>query len=277
VNAPERIVPEFAPGVVAGMPFDVYHATEALSASGAKKLLRSPMHYRLERDQPGEPTDAMNFGTAVHVGVLEPDQFDARICCAPKVDRRTTVGKATWEKFVADSAGKLVLAQDAFDRARRCVDAVHAHPAARRLLDGGERELSLFWHDGKWKVPCKARYDLRSHGGITDLKTCQDASPEGFGRAIASFQYHLQAAIYVSGAEHLLDASPQFFAFIAVESEPPHAVGCYALPGNAILAGIHLMNRAMSRYAAAIESSSWPGYADTIETIQLPKYALRFD
>lgn len=280
MNAPEPINalarPPFAPGVFYGMPAEHYHATEAMSASGAKKMLRSPQHYRLMRDTPNEPTAAMQFGTAVHCGVLEPDTFADAVVCAPDVNKRTKDGKAEWEYFLSCNVGKTVLSPDDFARAQRCVDAVLAHPAARTLLDGAQREISLFWEDGRYKVPCKARYDIRSHGGVSDLKTTQDASPDGFARQIASLLYHVQGAHYCSGAEHALNASPTFFAFVCVESEPPHAVACYVLPSNAILAGAHLMSRALERYAAALAAGEWPGYPQEINQILLPRYALQF-
>lgn len=273
MNAPEFILE----GVVRDLPGELYHAHEAMSASGAKKMLRSPQHYKLMRDQPSEPGDAMRFGTAVHCGVLEPDAFDQRICCAPKVDKRTKDGKAAWSEFSASNDGKLILDSDAFDRVRRCIDAVHAHPAALALLADAERELSLFWSDGRYKVPCKARYDARNHGGVIDLKTTTDASPDGFARQCASLLYHLQAAFYFSGAEHVLNATPDFFAFICAESEPPYGVACYTLPGNAIMAGARLANIALERYASALESGEWRGYPDTIESLPFPRWAVTFN
>jgi hypothetical protein len=267
----------FTPGVFEAIPGDEYHAVEAMSASGAKKMLRSPQHYRLNRDQPGQPTDAMQFGTIVHCGVLEPDELDRRVCIAPKVDKRTTAGKLRWAEFVATAIGRIVVDQDDYDRARRCVDAVLAHPSASRLIEGAQRELSLFWLDGEYKVPCKARYDIHSHGGVSELKTTQDASPDGFAKQIANLNYHVQGAHYCSGREHVLNETPAFFAFIAVESEPPHVVACYTLPPVAIQAGRRLMDEALARYRDALAAGKWRGYPETIQAIDLPRWALRFD
>ncbi|MFO1324173.1 MAG: PD-(D/E)XK nuclease-like domain-containing protein [Burkholderiales bacterium] len=267
---------DFVAGVFDDMPAARYHLIEAMSASGAKRMLQSPAHYRLMRDEPREPTAAMQLGTVIHAGVLEPDTFGAVVAQAPDVDRHTKLGKEELAAFAVANAGKVILPAVDFARARRCIDAVLAHPAASRLLAGAEVEKSFFWTDGRYKVPCKARWDARNHGLAIDLKSTIDASPEGFARQIASLRYHVQAAHYCSAAEHLLDESPQGFVFIAVESEPPHAVACYALPGNAILVGTHLMSIALERYAAALAAGAWRGYPDTIEAIALPKYALRF-
>lgn len=267
---------DFVTGVFDDMPAADYHAVEALSSSGVRKLLQSPMHYRLFRDNPNPPTPQMQFGTAVHCGVLEPDTFADRVARAPRVDKRTYAGKAEWSAFQADNAGRLILSADDFGRALCCIDAVRAHPAARKLLDGAEVEKSLFWIDGGYRVPCKARFDAWQGGIVVDLKTTTDASPDEFGRTIANFHYHAQAAMYCSGAEHVLDRSPDAFVFVVVESEPPHAVACYQLPNAAILAGMHLVNRAQARYAEVLASGKWSGYAETIEVIELPRYAMRF-
>lgn len=144
------------------------------------------------------------------------------------------------------------------------------------MLDGAEVEKSLFWMDGQYNVPCKARYDAWQSGIIIDLKTTTDASRDEFARTIANYTYHAQAAMYCSGAEHALDRSPDAFVFIAVESEPPHAVACYQLPNAAILAGMHLVSRAQARYAEVLASGKWTGYPETIEVIELPRYAMRF-
>lgn len=268
---------EFVPGVFYGLPAADYHRREAMSASGAKKMLRSPQHYKLMRDTPSVPTAAMEFGTVVHAGVLEPGTFGEVVAIAPEVDKRTKDGKAEWGAFAAANAGRIILSADDHSRALACVAAVRAHPAASKLLDGGEREMSLFWNDGRYKVPCKARYDAFNHGGVIDLKTTQDASPEAFGRSCATFLYHAQAAMYLSAGEHALNATPRFFAFICVESEPPHGVACYILPSAAIQAGAVLINIALERYAAALASGQWPGYSETIDALPFPKWALRFD
>lgn len=260
--------------VAYGMPAEDYHREEALSASGAKKILRSPRHFRTWRDEPSRASDAMDFGSAVHCGVLEPDTIEERIVRAPDINKRTKDGKAEWVLFQSQNCGKIILSGEDYARAIACVESVRSHPAARRLLDGAEVEVSLFWRDGLYKTPSKARYDIWSHGGITDLKTTVDASPDGFGRQIASYLYHVQGAHYWSGAEHAMHVSPQFFAFIAVESEAPHAVGVYTLPKEALMAGARLMDEAHARYKRASEAGQWPGYGDTIQPIQLPRWAL---
>ena len=74
----DSVTPEDAAwpdGVYQSMPANEYHAAERLSSGGARKILQSQLHYLFARNQPNEPTAAMEFGSAVHFGVLEPDTF----------------------------------------------------------------------------------------------------------------------------------------------------------------------------------------------------------
>lgn len=264
--------------LLADLPAEQYHAHEALSASGAKKILRSPAHFKVWRTEKREPTADMRLGTACHSAILEPETFEDQVLCSPKFDRRTKDGKAAAEAFEAQAAGRLVLSADDFDACLRVRDAVAKHAGAQRLLADTRREVSLFWRDGQYGIPCKARLDaMRSDGGIVDLKTTGDASPDAFGRGIASWQYHLQAAFYFIGAEHVLGKTPAFFAFIAAEKEPPFAVGCYVLETAHLLAGQRLAEEAIVRYQAAVETGEWPAYGELIQPARVPAWALRFD
>jgi hypothetical protein len=159
---------------------------------------------------------------------------------------------------------------------QRVAAAIRSHPRAAYLLDGAEVETSLFWRDRQFDVPCKARLDARNHGGVFDIKTARDASRDGFSRAIGDLKYHLQAAFYINACEHVLNESPRFFGFVAAEKEPPYAVACYFLDGASIMAGARWMNIALERYREALESGKWTGYPEDIQTISVPRYALRF-
>lgn len=261
------------PGVYTGMPAPDYHAIDALSASGAKHLLRSPAHYLAQKEKPMEPTAAMRLGTAVHTMILEPEKADIEIARAPKVDKRTKVGKETLELFEREHQGKLILDADAYDRAAAIAEAVSKHPIAAKLLQGGQSEVSMLWkaYDG---IPCKARFDYYKGDGIIDVKTTQDASPEGFARSIASLKYHMQAAHYLQGYREVTGWDAEHFTFIAVESEAPHAIGIYVLDEPSLQSGRMLMERAAFAFQKANDRASWKGYNPEPMTISVPSWAL---
>jgi hypothetical protein len=229
------------------LPAIDYHAREALSASGITKLLRSPAHYHIWRTTPRTQTAAMAFGTIVHALVLEPHRAPP-VAIAPACERRSKADRATWAAFEANLNGRVPLKQDEFDRAQRVRDAVWANGGARLLLDGIASEVSIFWHDHEFDIACKARLDaLRTDLGVIDLKTTADAAPDAFARSVAHYAYHAQAAHYWRAVEHAQHASPPFFAWIAIETEPPFGSRCYVIETNALRLGRDLADRAASR------------------------------
>ena len=268
--------PPFVPGVHDDIPAEDYHRIEALSSGGCKLLLRSPAHYWWQRENPREASDAMNVGTAVHIGVLEPERWDDEIVLMPKFNRRSNAGKAEAEAWEAAHVGKVWLDEADHAKALAIVGSVRRHPAAQRLLAEGVAERTLMWNDARHGTPCKARIDWhRPDGAMVDLKTTRDASPNAFGRQIADLMYHVQAAHYWIGAEHALDASPLYWAWIAVENEAPYCTAVYVLQADALRLGLRRQERAVQLYTECMKRGFWPGYSDLINPATLPGWALK--
>ena len=263
-------------GSIFGMLAADYHKIEALSASGAKQLLRSPSHYIAAKAKPVEPTAAMKLGTVVHTLILEPDKAAIEIAVCPKFDLRTTFGKTGQAEFEAGALGKLVINEDVYARASRIADAVLAHVFIKEnLTGGGDVEAVMLWR--QHGVNCKARTDLLQGASIFDVKTCQDASPEGFARQIATYSYHIQAAHYAAGYREVTGWDLDRFIFIAVESEAPYAVGIYQLDPRSLQSGRILIGRASDAYKRALEmmeSGVTPAsYADDVIELSIPNWA----
>lgn len=256
-----------------GIPAADYHAIEALSASGAKLLLRSPAHYLAARNTPREPSTAMRLGTIVHALTLEHDTFHNEFAVMPKFDKRTTVGKKAVEQFEEEHKGKTVVDEQVYDKAYAIMQSIQKHPIAAEGLTGGNAEVSLLWD--QYGLPCKARVDYMTGSAIFDIKTCQDASPEGFAKQVAAFQYHVQAAHYAAGFREVVGWELDRFVFIAVESEAPHAVGVYTLDARSLQSGRTLMQRAASAYRVALEQASdAPAiYSHDVVEISVPSWA----
>ena len=59
------------------MPAADYHEAKALSKSGLDQFRKSPAHFRAWQDgkTQNESSPALEFGTAAHCAVLEPERF----------------------------------------------------------------------------------------------------------------------------------------------------------------------------------------------------------
>jgi len=250
-----------------------YHKIEALSASSAKLLLKSPAHYLSNLANPREPTAAMRLGTLCHTLVFEPDSFKKEFAIMPKVDKRTKIGKEAAAQFEDDNAGKIVLDEYQYEKAKAIAESALSHPIVSEYMNGGDAEVTMLWED--YGLPCKARVDYVTGNVMFDLKTCQDASPDGFARQIGGFQYHLQAAHYASGFEKITGQQLEKFVFIAVESEPPFASGVYVLDAMALEAGRAFMAKAAKAFKKAqTPANVSAAYSNDLVELSLPPWAM---
>ena len=108
---------------------------------------------------------------------------------------------------------------------------------------------------------------------IVDLKTCKDASPDGFAKHVANFAYHVQAAHYLDGFEALTGGKAAGYVWIAVESEAPHAVAIYTADAEMMERGSLQRTKALDLIATCRHEGKWPGYPVEVQRISLPAWA----
>ena len=276
-------------GIRYGVPSEQYHAcTLSVSKSGLDALERSPYHYwatRLDPNRPPapEPTPAMVLGTMTHCAVLEPGCFDSRYAVAPKCDRRTKDGKAAWAAFVETLApGQEPADPEMVTQARAMAASVMQIRPVADLLRSGHAEVSAYWIDNDSGVLCRCRPDWVSPAGdgviLFDLKSAIDASPKGFARAVANWNYAKQAAMYSDGWEAATGQHVYGFVFGAVEKDHPFAAAAYMLDDEALEQGRRQYRRNLRTLAECRRADVWPGYTlgDQIQLLQLPRWALEF-
>lgn len=246
-----------------------YHSMIGVNCSKLAAFAKSPAHYlAMIQAGPTPPTPAQRIGSIFHAWVLE----GVSPVVAPNVDRRTRTGKEEWARFVELNEGKEVVTQEEFDMLGGMGKSILQHQTARVLFLGGLAERSVFFDNAESGLLCKCRPDYLVSNAIVDLKTTNDASPEGFAKAIFNYRYYVQSAFYLDGVSTI---SPVYkrFIFVAVEKAPPYAVGVYELDAQAILQGRITYKQELMRLAECVENDSYPGYSDHIETLSLPRWA----
>lgn len=240
-----------------------YHADPAISHSQVEVFRKSPRLFNarfIERSIVREESDSLRVGTYVHSLVLEPESLGQYVV-APKCDRRTTTGKATWASFVEGATGKTVVDAEEWALANAIAESVLANGLARTLLsgtilDGSTKEESIFWTHPTEFLELRARLDCVKPNMIVDLKTARDSSPEGFAKAAANWGYARQAAWYRE-AYRQMHGDDADFVFIVVEKEPPYCIGIYDLD-PAWLERAHQQNEAAIRdIARRLDTEDW--------------------
>jgi hypothetical protein len=264
--------------IVRNLPNATYHSGSEISHSGIVQLLRSPEHYLQYKNGTVEPTPAMEFGSAFHNFILEPEVFAKEFTLAPKFDKRTKEGKELGAKWDENNAEKSPLTGEQMDTLAAMRMSVFNHNGAAKLLHEGEAETSLFWTDEYTGLPCRMRPDWMCSRGLADLKSCITAGKDGFSKAVASLGYDVQAAFYIDGMKAVTGKTVNFY-FIAVEKNAPFSTACYMASQEMIEVGRAKYRGALELLKWCQDNNSYPGYqpGGQIETIDLPRWAANFD
>lgn len=234
-----------------------------LSSSGLKQFMRSPAHFRMSYDYPGEQTQAMKFGSAFHKYVLEHDQFRDEYAIAPDCDKRTKIGKQVWTNFVdSTSAGVTILTQDEGHRIREMMLKISRFGPANEIIGQAVgKEITALWKDAG-SVLCKARLDIMGKNSVSDIKTAGDPGYDGFLKSVKKYRYDIQAAFYCRAVEKCTAKKCDDFKFIVVGSKPPHDINVFRIKPADIRAAWQEIEVYVDQYRDCCDSGEWPGVRD---------------
>jgi hypothetical protein len=267
---------------VVDMTADAYHRHEALSSSGARKLLppSCPAKFRYERDHGQPPKAEFDFGKAAHKRVLGVGEDIVVIDAA---DYTTKAAREQRDQAYADGQVPILPKEDAV--IDEMVKALREHPLASVLLDpqrGGKPEQSAFWTDPDTGVDCRARFDwlpALDRGGrliVPDYKTTRAADLMSIGRSLDDYGYARQAAWYLDAVAVLGLAESAAFVFVVQEKTAPFLVTVTDIDATSLAAGRFYNQQARKVFAECTASGRWPGYVPDGEvgTASLPGWAL---
>lgn len=267
-------------GIYPNLSNEDYHAHDSISRSKLMDFAVSPYHYWAMHLNPERPekkiTDAMEFGTAFHTLILEPDLFVEKYAVYPPKILLKDAGEAAYRAYKAtceafNTSGRIIL-NDA-DRLTLIgmAKALDAHPNARELIDGSTKEQSYFWKDKESGLIVKSRPDILHSNMIVDLKTCRDASPRGFQRAMVEGGYHIQGAMIQDAVQGIENRFIENVINICVETSYPYAIGIYIISEEALAVGREKYKGLLLDLSHCIVHNKW----NTLEpqTIGLPAWS----
>lgn len=277
---------------------DKYHSEkDHISASGLKKLKISPAHFKEEDEE--KETDALLFGSAYHCFILEPDKFkdkyyifdDSIVCGAliakgAKSPRSTNDYKTWYAGEISFSDGKILIDKADFDKLDAMRYRLMNHPYAKMLLNNGINEQGYMGEieteAGNISIKIKPDHVNEGKKIIVDLKTCMDASIDGFTRHAADLDYHIQASFYSDIIEKIAgDGRAYKFFFIAQEKKKPFAFNLFECSPQFISQGRFEYEMLLQLYKYCMDNNTWPGYQIWCENkygileLKLPAWAIK--
>ena len=225
---------------------DYLARTDHVSSSALRRFLRTGRPPELAVIADPTPREA-SLGDALHALLLEPDRFDESFL---RLDGETRAPELR-DDPAAPSGRTWLSAREctALDGMCRAIRNFARVPLGR-WLETGEKELSLYWHDGqggRWK----GRPDCFDGDVILELKTSSDPRPAKFAKVRKRFGYDLQAALYLEGVGRLTGTQPRFL-YVAVETVRPHTVWVIEPTPGELSAATAALADARARFRAAL-------------------------
>lgn len=280
-------------GLIHGLDEQLYHRQSGLSSTGAKKILKSPAHYRHYAEQPQETKAEFDLGSAVHSKVLG---VGAQIAIYPDgtgPERFEYEGKEL-DNVLDKTGGLRTAASKAFEVEKRAeglipvkrvtgrvvdimVESVLANDTARALFERGKPEVSMFATDPDTGVAMRGRLDSEGPE-LGDLKTMSgEASETGFAKQVFNLGYEIQYGWYDHLYE-LITGERKPWLFVVVEAQAPYLTNVHILSEDARRIGIEKAKKARETYARCRDTNTWPGYSNRnggpIGIIDVPMYAI---
>ena len=260
-----RKIPAPAPGIYYDIPAPIYHSWDAISSTLLKNYASNPSSALALFT----PSDDVNVGSGIHAYSLQGYVGLYNECAIMPVECEgvSKAAKEAREVFSAMNPGKALLPPryggtaenklPMMEILQRVDIALKSHPKVAEILDGAQFEVSLVWVDVQSGCVCKARLDILAKNNIIyDLKKTKKIGGLKWDLD-GGFNYRLQAAHYLNGAE-ACGLDPVAFGFIPCEAFSPFNVKViYSDPDKTALAQEQVV-RLIGLVKESKEEDYWP-------------------
>lgn len=226
-------------GIHENIPIEEYHKDPRIvSASGLKMAKKSSRHFGYYVTNKEAPKAALDFGNAFETALLDKingtKEFAETVIILDPENRPDKTKGITarinqdWKNEVLNCGKYVIKAQgetESLTALDQMVASVMSEPLITELLTVVDYQKSFIWKDEATGLKCKTRPDIgiKNKRVILDIKTTKDASPRGFARECANFDYPLQAIMQIEGAKATgyLEEVDEYF-WLAIEKTPPY-------------------------------------------------------
>lgn len=260
-------------GIYPGLSIKKYHASYPLSKTGLCLLDEAPALFKSSRDglvAKKEESPSLRFGSALHAKM--DGSFADDYVIGPEVKSRA---EKAWKDFCSKHPERIVLKPSENKLLDETKEAVLSFMPTQKILAApGAFEVSYVWDDPMMGVRCKARPDFISADQriVIDFKTARDAHHLGFQRSAYEHGYYVSAAHTLDGVRTLTGVEPEAYIFLVVQSSNPPLVAAYRATEEEIHLGREFIRRNLALYLQCERSGEWPGLAQEILPLGLPRY-----
>lgn len=272
-------------GIHDNITIEAYHANRShISATSIKEAKASLKQFDWHRRGLMPKSDGLHFsfGNAFELALLDKVGFEKMVAISqdeywialanegrdkPYANpKQSTKFQAEQSKFYSENDAKYIIPQkgkQSYEAIEHMLTSCYSDSTIKKLIEGTEYQLSLFWTDEESGLNLKTRPDIckRKKNVIINVKTIDDGSPKSFSRELAKFDYPLQAALEVKGciASGLMPQVDNYFWLVVEKSEPYNAT-IYEFIESDIRSTTMELEYYLNIIAKAEKEQKWPGY-----------------
>jgi len=226
---------------------DFMYATSSMT-----KTLSNGSTYDLEHylNNENKETESLLVGSAFHCYMLEPDKFEERYVYAPKIDKRTKVGKEMYAQYL-QSIGDRKPIPEHYESIFSIIEKhLSENINSKKLLkECTDYEKLYFWKDLKTGLKCKGKVDGVGKDYIIDLKTTsKGVDVNSFKEFLKSWNLAHQAAFYSNGTQI------KTFYFIMCQLKAPFNVAVYKISDTVMSIGQESVESTLNLYKDFIDN-----------------------
>lgn len=245
----------------AKLPASVYHADrDALSCSMLKPLLISPAHFQASLVEISSSSAAKDFGSLVHLLLLEPERTGAELAVFPGVGNGRD---RAYKAFLEANCHRLAVDEPTLAEARRLVQKIASTKfrgrALIKFIEESRTECSVYFTEPNTKLRLRVRFDAYHPDISFDLKTTRRGDTAGFAGDAVDMHYDLQAYMY-SLARRALEGTELMapFVFIAAETATPNSISTHLAGESFLENGALKFQECLATYQACTIVDHWP-------------------
>ena len=276
------------------IPESVYRPAPGCNWSSIKRIGKTAKTYRWFADNPSGDSPARKMGRLFHTMTLEEHLVDKEYAVRPPtyeakgkkkddpiLEKPWNMNATFCKEWVSEmeKKGFEIVKLAEIQEVKGMREALWELEDARAIMEGADGyEISAFWIDEEYGIPCKCKLDILKNGQIGDLKkTAAGDSPSGswekWCSTLRNYKYHGQAAFYRGGVDavykHLKLPLPEIpmFQWLVVEDAKPYDTAIYSIYDTPeassyqfFVWGRELVRFLLSQVQLWAKNGVWPSY-----------------
>lgn len=239
------------------VPHNSFYKAFSITPAHGVAYIRSQQEARTPQSQAN-----LDFGSAWHTAMLEPNNFETTVVLDEKELNRNT---KEFKKWKAEQGSKIILKQKDVDKINWMRDVAYSKSFVREILEApGHAELTGIYKEPDFpSLWAKVRVDKALDDGyIIDLKSAVSAGRDGFRRAIWNYSYNLQAALYIRAMTVITGHQFRRFAWLVQEKVPPFECRLEGADPGEMDEAQDRLNMMMTDLEKCLKENYFPGYRE---------------